>query len=71
MKIIIELSSVADPYHFDADPDPRIRFRDDGSEVTFDSGILFSLLNVMQGHVKCKYIIHLRTILIYLFHGFG
>ena len=24
-------SSVSDPYHFDADPDPRIRFRDDGS----------------------------------------
>ena len=27
------LTSVSDPYHFDADPDPdpRIRFRDDGS----------------------------------------
>ena len=24
-------SSVSDPYHFDADPDPRIRFQDDGS----------------------------------------
>ena len=24
-------SSVSDPYHFDADPDPRICFRDDGS----------------------------------------
>ena len=23
--------SVSDPYHFDADPDPRIRIRDDGS----------------------------------------
>ena len=23
--------SVSDPYHFDADPDPQIRFRDDGS----------------------------------------
>ena len=23
--------SVSDPYHFDADPDPRIRFWDDGS----------------------------------------
>jgi len=33
------LISVSDPYHFDADPDPRIRIRDDGSgsEVTFDS----------------------------------
>ena len=32
-------TSVSDPYHFDADPDPRIRIRDDwsGSEVTFDS----------------------------------
>ena len=30
-------SSVSDPYHFDSDPDPRIRIRDDGSEVTFDS----------------------------------
>ena len=31
--------SVSDPCHFDADPDPRIRIRDDGSgsEVTFDS----------------------------------
>ena len=31
--------SVSDPYHFDADrdPDPGIRIRDDGSEVTFDS----------------------------------
>ena len=24
-------NSVSDPYHFDADPDPRIRIRDDGS----------------------------------------
>ena len=31
--------SVSDPYHFDLDPDPRIRIHDDGSgsEVTFDS----------------------------------
>ena len=31
--------SVSDPYHFDLDPDPWIRIRDDGSgsEVTFDS----------------------------------
>ena len=28
---IVVITSVADPYHFDADPDPRIRFRDDGS----------------------------------------
>ena len=27
----ITLSSVSDPYHFDSDPDPRIRIRDDGS----------------------------------------
>ena len=24
-------NSVSDPYHFDSDPDPRIRIRDDGS----------------------------------------
>jgi len=28
---MIDWGSVSDPYHFDADPDPRIRFRDDGS----------------------------------------
>ena len=39
LSIIINFSSVSDPYHFDLDPDPRIRIRDDGSgsEVTFDS----------------------------------
>ena len=25
------ITSVSDPYHVDADPDPRIRIRDDGS----------------------------------------
>ena len=29
--ILFIQSSVSDPYHFDADPDPRIRIRDDGS----------------------------------------
>ena len=29
--MMLFLSSVSDPYHFDADPDPRIRIRDDGS----------------------------------------
>jgi len=26
---MMDWGSVSDPYHFDADPDPRIRFRDD------------------------------------------
>ena len=32
-------TSVSDPYHFDLDPDPEIRIRDDGSgsEITVDS----------------------------------
>jgi len=29
-RLSIYVCSVSDPYHFDADPDPRIRIRDDG-----------------------------------------
>ena len=32
IDMVVIVSSVSDPYHFDADPDPRIRFRDDGSK---------------------------------------
>jgi len=28
---MIVMDSVSDPYHFDSDPDPGIRIRDDGS----------------------------------------
>ena len=31
--IIIHLTSVSDPLHFDANPDPRIRIRDNGSDL--------------------------------------
>ena len=54
--LFLVIDSLLDPLHFNADPDPRIRFQDNGSGSSSGSDLKSSKLNKKNDFFKKKYI---------------